>query len=327
MAMRSHIIWRFGALAALILCCAAWSGAQPPPRRVLKRESERRVSFLNGSRFFMPSWQGRALLGMEINKVDEPVIVGVDQDGRTERIGFSIPGAGLIGILGLAGAGDGTIAAVGVAYDQDGQPASFLARIPPDRSRKLLVQLGLYVADAVTIAADGTMWTVGVVGGDKDVTEYNVLKRFDASGMVLATKAVRAQGTGRRGRDATETSLLRSSKDRVGWLTNANEYIEFGLDGNELGRYPPPPGPPPTVFTTTFALSENNTVIVGTPGDTGVRVSLLNRKTRSWERVELPGAELPASANLGFDGDKVVVVDNGNGFDATIARYAFSASE
>jgi hypothetical protein len=152
-----------------------------------------------------------------------------------------------------------------------------------------------------------------------------VLKRFDSSGKLLATTPVQAKACPHLDPDAAHQSLMKSSKDRVGWLTNGHEYIEFGLDGRELGRYQPPPGPTPDVFDATLALSEDNEVLVGTRDGEVRKVWWLDREERSWKPVDLPGAKLTPWALLGFDGDRVVVIDGGHPNGATVARYSLSA--
>jgi len=317
-------------VAALILLGGLSSPAQTQAARVLKHESERNEFFHYEGGVFLPMWEGGALLDVVGNNSDEPVIFGIDRDGQMERFGFSVSGGRYILLAGLSRAKDGSIAAIGSAYSSDGQPVAFLARITPDRSRKTIVQLWPYVGLAVTFSPDGGMWTVGYVKPPDNlgISEYNVLRRFDPSGKLLATARVEAQGLYTQGRNAATDSLMRVSKDRVGWLTNASEYIEFAIDGRELGRFPPPPGPPPEVFEATLALSDANEVLVGTRAGDRLKVWSLDRKERSWKPVELSGGRpLAHGATLGFDGDTVVAIDGRHISGATVSRYALSPAQ
>jgi len=153
---------------------------------------------------------------------------------------------------------------------------------------------------------------VGWIRNGEAISQYNVLKRFDASGKLLATSAINAKGNLSFQYEATEDSLLRSSKDRVGWLTRGNEYNRVGLDGRELGRFHAPTWSSPQSFETSFALGENNEVLVGTRDGDGLKLWSLDRDMHSWNPVELSGAKLSRYALLGFDGDGVVVVDGMN---------------
>jgi hypothetical protein len=328
MTLKTRAVWHSGLAAALILLCRVSSPAQTQAPRVLKHESERHELFQDDSMVFRPAWQGSAVLGVEGNRSDEPVIYGVDRDGRIERIGFSFPGGRYVFVGGLAGTRDGTVAVICSAYSNEGQPGTFLARISPDRSRKIVVRLWPYSPKAVTVSPDGDMWTVGFTKtpDNQATAEYNVLKRFDPSGKLLTTISVRARG-GLVPPDAVETSVLRAGKDRVGWLTNAYEYIEFGLDGREIGRFQPPPGSEPQAFGATLALSEDNAVLVGTGDSEAFRVWSLDREKHSWNAVEMPGAKPTGWATLGFDGDRVVLVHNRSISGATVARYSLSAAQ
>lgn len=329
MTLKTRAGWISGLAVAFALFGGASSPAQTQAPRVLKHESERNEFFHYEGGVFLPLWEGGALLHVEANDSDEPLIFGIDRDGQMERIGFSIPGGRHILILGLSRAMDGSIAATGGAYSSDGQPGAFLARIAPDRSRKVVVQVWPYVPLVVTITPDGGMWTIGYVkpADNLGISEYNVLKRFDSSGKLLAAKSVEAKGIYDHRRDAADHSLMRSSRDRVGWLTNANEYVEFGLDGLELGRFPPPPGPRPEVFDTTLAVSDDDKVLVGTRDGDGLRVWSLDRRERSWKPLELRGGKLTRWATLGFDGGTVVVIDGRHISGATVARYALSPEQ
>jgi hypothetical protein len=319
-----------GLAAVLVFLAGNWTPADCATHRVLTRESERRELFQHDGGSFRPVWEARALFDVDWSRTDEPVIVGVDADGNAERVELSIPGGRYLSVLGVSGGVDGSIAAAGGIFSDDGQPGTFLERITPDRSQKVAVQLAPYVPDAVTIAPDGAMWTVGWIRGpDGNASQNNVLKRFDSSGKLLTTVTVAARGHEDSSRNATETSLLASSKDRVAWLTNMDEYIEFALNGRELGRYPRPPGPAPEPFGATLALSENDDVLVGTGDGKAMTMTVwsLDRASRSWTAVELPGIKLSYWTILGFDGDHVVIVDSISPTEATVARYAVSTAE
>lgn len=312
------------AMAVLVLLGWAPSMALCQPRVVLQHESDRQESFRHDAPLFRPLWEGRALLGVEANDSDAPVICGVDRDGSLERVDFSIAGGRYITIGGLSGAEDGSIGVIGVALNVAGQPGAFVSRVAPDRSRRVLVQVWPYVPHAVTISADGGMWTVGWVRSGEQVARYNVLERFDASGKFLTSSTIVARRNEALRQDATQASLLKSSRDRVGWLSNGNEYIEFGLDGVEIGRFQPPPGPTPAWFATTLALSYNNEVIIGTRDGDGLKVYSLERESRTWAPVGLSGAKLSTSAILGFDGDRLVVIDRRTSVGAVVSRYGVS---
>jgi hypothetical protein len=184
MILKTRANWGCGLAATLLFLSVASSPAQTQARRVLKHESERNEFFHYGGGVFMPAWEGGALLAVEDNNSDEPVIFGIDREGKMERIAFSVPGGRYILLAGLSGARDGTIAAVGSAYSSDGQPGAFLARITPERGRTILVELWPYVPFVVTILPDGGMWTIGYVKPPDNlgISEYNRAKAIRSFG-------------------------------------------------------------------------------------------------------------------------------------------------
>jgi hypothetical protein len=112
-----------------------------------------------------------------------------------------------------------------------------VARIAPDRQHQTVTRTWPYCPMVVTFGADGNIWTVRHLKNDGNTTilEYNVLRRFDPSGRMLSTTPLQVQGE-----RTQETSLLRSSRDRVAWLTRDRGYIELSLDGSEIVRYKGP---------------------------------------------------------------------------------------
>ena len=115
----------------------------------------------------------------------------------------------------------------------------------------------------VTITSDGNVWTIGRLHDDDNtrVLEECVLRRYDPSGKLLDSRILTAKpGKDLSGRHPAISSSLFSSPDRVGWFTTAGEYIEFSLDGHEIGRYQGPTGldRPDGV-----AISEDNDVVLG----------------------------------------------------------------
>jgi hypothetical protein len=327
MTLKTSAIWL--AAVAVPIICGAPGAAQSLPRRVLRLESERHENFQYDGGMFWPVWQKGAVFVVTGNDSDEPVITGIDKGGHSEPIGFSFTGGRAFSVGGLAGARDGSIAVIGGCYSDEGQPATFLALIPPDRSHKVVVRLWPYVAHAVTFAPDGEMWTIGNVKTPENlgVSALNVLRRFSSSGKLLASFNVAVGGLWMGRQEAAQRSLLASSKDRIGWLTNANQYLEFDLNGRELGRYPPPAGPAPQAFETSMALSEGNDVLVGTKDGLNQKVWWLDRKGGTWVPVDLQGRKLKDRATLMFDGGTVVAVDELHASGATVSRYTFYAAD
>ncbi len=59
---------------------------------------------------------------------------------------------------------------------------------------------------------------------------------------------------------------MRSSADRVAWLTNRNEYIEFATDGSVMTRVAGPGSKESNdMYSAAFAVSAANTALISKP--------------------------------------------------------------
>jgi hypothetical protein len=253
----------------------------------------------------IPRWDGAQLIGYEHNESAGPIVYTIDRDGRRDEFLFTFEGAARITIFNVAGSPDGEIAIVGSAYTNDGRFTTFLARVGSDRKRQLITRTWPYVPKAVTFDPGGTLWTIGSSKNEDNTQEIpgHFMRHFDRAGKVVGSSSVRLRGPASGGEVA---SLLRESRDRLGWLTQNGEYIEFSLDGAEIGRWDLP-GQPGFLETTGLALSDQNDVIVGYFGKGRAELLELERETQTWARAALPKEYAPAWALvLGFDGTTLV---------------------
>jgi hypothetical protein len=256
----------------------------------------------------VPRWSGKLLLRFEDNLTSAPLVDAVDKDLNHDAIPFEIPGADLINVRALGGGYDGSILVGGNAFSADSRRTGFVARISPDRRRRTLIQTGLFFPEAVALAADGTVWGAGLIfdGDEGRHNTLNVIQRYDASGRMLTSLQVpKAKGWANVPAFAADLSHLMASQDRVGWLTNGGQYIEFSLDGKELQRFDPPVGVDHQGTLYGAALSSGNEVVLGRRADRGTDVLALNRTTGTWATVSIPGHVFGV---LGFDGDILVTV-------------------
>lgn len=307
-AIRCKWLRPFG-LAALAFTVASFCVL---PRAVAQRalafEHEREMYV--SSWHHLPVWSGRLLLRLEDNLTSGPLVDAVDRDLNHDAISFEIPGANLINIRGLGGGADGSILVGGNAFSGDSRRAGFIALISPDRKRRTLIQTEPFRPEGVALAADGTIWAVGLVFDGKEGRQntHNVIQRYDASGKMLSSMQVpKAKAFPNDPLIADANSDLMASKDRVGWLTNGCEYVESSLDGTILARFD---GPAEDVLDLRgVALSDANDVLVAKAiGDRTVFLTL-DRAARSWVPVPMRGRDRPgAQARVfGFDGTTLVV--------------------
>lgn len=250
---------------------------------------------------------------VDYDGTDLPVIRTIDREGRDEAIALDIPGARDVHVSDYAAGFDGAIAAVGYALSEDSQIGYYLVWVSPDRKRRTVVRLSPYVAQRVTLAGDGTIWTIGGIrtdNPDRSKDQGDVLKRFDSSGKVLASNFPNGRARAGIAPDASSSSYLFASPDRVGWFTNGNQLIEFALDGRELGRFDGPAGLD-HLHISGVALDALDDVVVGDMRERKFEVWRLNRSKRAWEPVSLnwPGKP-PYSRILGFDGTTLITAES-----------------
>jgi len=248
-------------------------------------------------------WNGSFLIGVGMNMTSAPIIWTLDGSSRKDEFHLSIPDAVNIRVGGFAGASDGTLVAAGRGVT-GGARYGFVAIIPPGRGSNTILRTDSYTPQVVTIAPDGVIWTIGDQVEEKK-SWCNVLKRFSPLGKLLSSEVLRVRGSPNVPPDAAEGSYLRSSRDRVGWLTKGGEYLEFSLDGRETNRFPAPPFWKEYAGVTNIALSDDFGVVAGA-GNLR-KAWTLDRMKRIWSPVQVSGDPFNSGLVFGFDGDQLVM--------------------
>jgi hypothetical protein len=219
---------------------------------------------------------------------------------------------------------DGSVAVAGGALNPKSVGTKFIAWISPDRKRQTVTQVYPLVPEAVAVGSDDAIWIAGTLFDDEKRTAiaYDVIRRYSPSGNLLSSVSVPGLRPGRGAALAAGYSQLQASSDRVGWFTGGDQYVEFSLDGKEIGRFEGPPGwgepgmPMPESAFDRLAVSANNQVVVcGVSHDRNSMILLtLDRLTRAWAPVSLPGEGTPYLGRLlGFDGVDLVTQDARHG--------------
>ena len=302
----------------LLLCLAlqlTCTGAEPTRKYFADtvERASRVPAIFDMSGTLLPHWHGQALVGVEANQSQAPLIYRIDEAGRRDQFSFTIPDAAILYVHGLAIGSGGTVAIAAGAVDSDSKVRSFLAVVPPDRNAQIVVETTPYVAWDVTFVPDGSLWTVGYTfdHARKRYVEPNVMAHFDGTGKLLTSFPVVAKARFGPGKPAAlQHSFLRISDDRMGWFTNGLEYIEFSFDGRELTRYEGPhvKDPLETALWSSFALSPNNEVILASKHDEKRQTWQLDRDNARWIPVQFEDEGLPAWGRvLGFDGHTLVL--------------------
>lgn len=255
-------------------------------------------------------WNWGAVVSVENARSEAPTIQTMSRTGSFTRSTLSIPGVRLVNIYSgrFARGPDGSLAVTGSAYTDDSRAASFLLLISRDGKQQKFVQLSPFVAGAVTIASDGTIWAAGreIVAGKELNPNHHVVRRFDPAGRMMASLIPRSSLVTKPGYEhPVEYSYLVSSKDRVGWYSEATgTYREFALDGTQINQF----DTPSTTGMPGIALCDDGNLFVSSgyrrpTGEKGWGIYVLVRDRGIWTFG--PRSEKWGTL-LGCDGTKVV---------------------
>jgi hypothetical protein len=242
-------------------------------------------------------WTGGGYVHITENHTSAPVVDVFDKSGVTaQHVTFTVPGAERIDVhqYCFGRAPDGTLALCGTAYASDGAGTSYLAILPPGASAQTIVRTAPYYPATLTFAADGSIWTDGIEGLDgKEINpEHLIIRRFDRQGHQVGGALHRSSFPGTHP-SSTLKSFLTASDDRVGWYSvAAGLYIEFSLDGSELGRYPIAVAEP----VVHGALCSDNRFWVASgktnASDKHGSLQVLSRQNGAWPSIDYPTSPL-----------------------------------
>lgn len=299
-------------IAGLILAAPVYSQALVPA-------GEASIAFDFQGR--VPFFSGGAFSTITNNLTATPIINIFDRDGYPRSpVVFTIPGASLVSLRGVAVGLDGTVGLCGHYYEtwdqrywskvSYGRGGGFVAWISPDHQSTRIVWVFPFFPERLTIAPDGTTWVQGHESMDPRVKHTeDVVRHFDKSGKLVGSLLPRSSiPTFRLG---LSTGMLVSTRDRLGWYAQGdNQYFEITFDG-QIRRYlgvPRPPGEEElSAHVGGLALTDNGAAFASTLNGELFR---LNREQGVWEPVELPrdGAPdtYPKAFVLGAVGNTVV---------------------
>jgi hypothetical protein len=295
--------------------CAQGASQPPGTSATFQRGREFQID-----RASQPFWLGKFLVELEDPESKSPVFELTDHDGHKARVPLELPDTVFIQGLRYSAGADGSIVAIGTALRGKSSGACFIAWISPDRKRQTVIQAYPFVPEALEVAADGTIWSVGTLFDDDRMKTMadNVIRRYDTSGKLLSSLTVTGLRSPREWPgDATMGSALRASRDRIGWFTAGNQYLELSLEGREMERFEGPPGwgapsrdPSLTYWVDGFALSSENQVVltaVLAKDENSGRMVVLNRSARTWYPALLTGGDPSERHRLvGFDGVEMI---------------------
>lgn len=186
-------------------------------------------------------WRSGHLLAWD--KAKEPVgRIGVydSQLRLAKMVAVPIEDAALVSIVSVDIAADGNLIASGVATKQDGATARFLAAIPMDGSRLILVRTEPYLSQYICAAGDGSVWTVGEEWrgpGDVKQSGYSVLRRYRFDKGLVRSTVKRELLAGNRVAfgGPVHGAFLECSTDVVHFYSSlTHQLFEYSIGASEL---------------------------------------------------------------------------------------------
>jgi hypothetical protein len=241
-------------------------------------------------------WTFGALVGLE-----QPASVIYAFDKQAQQLGTFVirtPGeASSIHLYRAVRAPDGGYAAGGIANLPSGA-AAYVWRISADGLQQKAIPTSPYIAGDVAVAPDGMVWTAGVqkqtirMSYEGYAEDWDIVHRYSADGRPagswLSSKSVKCTDGHWHG---GATGLMLASANKVVWYpANANEYVEFSLEGKIAVRNPTAPVTARQRFSGA-ALCSGGGLFVGreTYGERGLpeRFEVLgwDQATLSWRTV------------------------------------------
>jgi hypothetical protein len=294
---------------------------QTPTQRGLVGAGDN-VSFLSPNRGNM-RWTANHLAGCDYCD-GAPILWIVDRLGNRQTVAFSITGADYVRVADLASGPDGSLTAVGNAISGSARMGTFIAWIFPDKARQVVTRVWPYAPNVVTVAPDGSVWTVGAVMKDdyRGEVQYNALRHYTPAGKLLVSTHIRGARCNSGGMyRVSDTSLLMSSQDRIGWLTNACQHIEFSFEAVQLGTYNCPNGYTTIAEPSGIALSSPNDLLIGGRWLAPLAPLELDRTSNTWRPVTVSEGSVRTKNLLGFDGLTLVTAST----SSSMRRYNWSS--
>ena len=219
----------------------------------------------------------------------------------------------------VAVAPGGQIALHGTAYDRNmARYTTFLSLFSKEGQQQWTIKTLPYWIGELVFAPDGVLWTAGAdTDGVRDVnTNHAIIRRWNARGEMIGGLARRHEVRAPKPRSHPSTqSWFTVSSDRVGWYSAISRvYLEYSLDGKQLGRYKAVEVPDDAWYKG-IAMTDDGAVFMSTSYVTSItpkpvqseNVWVLDREHDSWVALAKKGPLPPGNWIIGAEGPHLVV--------------------
>lgn len=246
-----------------------------------------------------------------------------DRQGNTiASFRLFAPDAWQFHIQQVAASGDGSVAAVGLARNNQGGLSGYLAIMSLGTSEVRMIETSPFEGRSLAYGPDGSLWILGwALNAERMLSTtppHSTLRRFSAEGELISEHLPWPEtrcGSHPSGGCSLDSQVLAASGDRIGVLMPVcKRWMEFSPEGEVLGewqlRIADYDGPDENVSPRYAAMTPDNEVYYyisyavrrdgSEPGVPGLY--RLNRESSAFERVGISQAGSAAGPLVGFAG-------------------------
>jgi hypothetical protein len=264
------------------------------------------------------TWSHGAYVFMDEVAGQPPVFYTLDRNGTwTDTAHFVNPEPTQFSAFSYDREADGTIVFSGQTSTAPRAESPFLAWTSADGHTQRMIRTGPYFPYRVSVAPDGTIWTLGYEMVNLEPKnpavnkEAHVLRHFDRAGNMIGSAFPQSQFDDNQRRRLSD-GLLVAAPDRLGWYGpregNAT-YTEISLATMTMKDYSGTSGSP-SRFAHGLAITDSGVASVCVDrASAEVRTNyILDRATSRWLPVSVPlmGGFKFTPILIGSDGDSLV---------------------
>lgn len=317
-------LFTFSAVFAL-----AWisTGADAPGIRLVRESGSDTLHGIADPTHGAMKWSHGAFLYKESGTYP-PAFYTLDREGNwIYSATFRGPNGAHVSSYDYDRGTDGSIVLSG-AYSSDQGAVPFLAWSSADGKTQRLVPTTPYFPYMLSVAPDGTVWTIGyeMINWDSKAPgldpEAGVLRHFDASGGLLGSALPRSRFKTPYESFRLASGLLVAKGDRLGWYApreGSGQYVEVSTATMAVQSYPGlQPTPSRCDMAVGLAVSDSGVVTVQIEDR-----SPLARTTYSFDRATSKWVPLQVPAIGGYNFTPRLVGSDG---ESRVFQYAHSVA-
>ncbi len=293
--------------------------ASDVPGRQLKLQGNVNLDPIAEQTHGVLKWRNGAFLYMDEASV--PIFYTLDREGRLlSSATLEIPGASQVWGYHFDRGADGSVVFAGGVYSAYGQAAPLIAWISPDGHTERVIRTAPYFPHMISIAPDGTVWTVGceMIDHKPDAPgldpQAGVLRHFDRTGKLIGSFFPQSQYLGPHQTVWLTSGHIVATNDRIGWYApgwgGRGRYVEISLPSMEKHTYHgvlPPFSSAATVSE--LALTDDGTASVSVFDPLTSQhwmIYTFDRTIAKWMPAQVEAGVSPVPSLVGSDAGQLV---------------------